>query len=121
MKSVTIPLVAGDGMTAIRMRVDDANSGLPIEALTLSTTTAGMLFREPGAETSIADIALTKLDGGANAELELSFYKEDGSSWLDDLTPGLVYEGQVYLDFDGVRQTVLTKIRFPMQEAFAAV
>jgi len=121
MKFLTIALVKGDSRPLIQFRIDDANKDAPIADLANSTVTAGMLFREQGAEITLADIALTKVGDGADALLLLSFAKEAGGSWLDDLTVGYVYEGQVYLDFDGKRQTVQTKIRFPLREAFAGV
>lgn len=121
MKTVTIPLVKGDERPLIQFRIDDANKNAPIEDLANSTVTAGMLFRELGSETTLADIDLTKVGDGFDGLLLLSFIKADGGSWLDDLTPGRVYEGQVYLEFDGKRQTVQTKIRFTIKEAFAAV
>lgn len=119
MKTVTIPLVVGDGMTAIRFRLDDAASAMPLESLLLGTTTAHMLFREAGSVETIADIELSKVDGGVNSEVQLSFIKDAGGSWLDGLTAGAMYEGQMYLLFNGVKQTVLTRIRFPLKEAFA--
>ncbi len=119
MKTVTIPLVKGDARPVIRLRIDDANKGAPIADLANNTVTAGMKLREYGSETTLADIDLSKVGDGFDALLLLSFAKEGGGSWLDDLTAGVVYEGQVYLDFDGARQTVQTKLRFLIKEGFA--
>lgn len=120
MKRVTIPMVNGDDRPLIQFRIDDANINEPIDDLANNTVTVGMLFRELGSATTIADIALTKVGDGSAALVLLDFENPAGGSWLDDLTAGLVYEGQLYLDFDGKKQTVLTKIRFLMKEAFAA-
>jgi hypothetical protein len=119
MKTVTIPVVKGDDRPVIRLRIDDANKNAPIEDLANNTVTAGMKFRESGSETTLADISLTKIGDGYDALVQLSFAKDGGGSWLDGCTAGLVYEGQVYLDFDGARQTVQTKLRFLVKEAFA--
>ncbi len=119
MKTVTIPVVIGDDRPLIQFRIDDANVDAPIDELAHGDVTAHMLFREPGSEESIADIALTKVGDGSAALVYLDFNKGDGTSWLDGLTAGMVYEGQLYLDYDGKRQTVQTKIRFLLKEAFA--
>lgn len=118
MKTITIPLVKGDGRPLIKFRIDDANVDAPIADLANNTVTAHMLFRELGAETSIADIELSKVGDGAAALVLLDFDKGNGASWLDDVEAGVVYEGQIYLLFNNVRQTVQTKIRFVIKEAF---
>lgn len=57
----------------------------------------------------------SEFDGTVRNAFIRRYYPE---SWLDGLTPGHVYEGQVYLDFDGQRQTVQTRLRFLLKEAF---
>lgn len=118
MKNIRIPLVQGDGRPLIKFRIDDANKGEPIAGLANSTVTAGMFFRDPEG-VLIADIALEKVGDGADALLLLDFWKDDDSgSWLDGLDAGMTYEGQIYVDFDGKRQTVQTKIKFQIKESF---
>lgn len=121
MRMIRIPLVQGDGRPLIEFRIDDANTRQPVRDLANSTVTAGMLFREVGGEELIADISLSKVNDGYDALVLLDFWRDDeGKSWLDGLSAGMIYEGQLYLDFDGRRQTVQTQIKFLIKEAFDA-
>lgn len=104
-----IKLVQGDNLPYIRLTLKHA-TGLPID---VSGADVNMYFRAKGSSTILSTIVCTKPNGGSDGKVIFNF-----SGNTLDVDPGY-YEGEIEIDFSGVKQTVYDTLQFQVRAQFA--
>lgn len=104
-----IKLVQGDNLPYIRLTLRHAN-GTPMD---VSAATVRMYFKERGSTTVLSTIICTKPAGGSDGIVVFNFY---GSTL--DVNPGY-YEGEIEIDYSGLKQTVYNTLQFQVRAQFA--
>lgn len=106
-----IKLVQGDTFPIVRLTLTDSVTGAAIN-LSAGTTSVNVYFREAGTTTVLATIACSKMSGGSTGQIQFNF-----SSGVLNVDPG-VYEGEIEINFDGLKQTVYELLKFNVREQF---
>ena len=108
-----IKLVQGDDLPRLFVQVLDE---ITSETLDLSDarTVATQKFRAKGDPTTLFTATMAKRNAGTLGELIWDWPADA----LDDLEVGR-YEGEISIDFNGERQTIVEKIPFKVVEKFA--
>ena len=104
-----IKLVQGDTLPYIRLTLKHANG----EPMDVSAATVRMYFREKGTTQILSTIICTKPNGGSDGIVVFNFY---GSTL--DVSPGY-YEGEIEVDYSGLKQTVYNTLQFQVRAQFA--
>mgnify|MGYP000048732030 CR=1 FL=1 len=104
-----IKLVQGDNLPYIRLTLRHANG----EPMDVSGATVKMYFRERGTTTVTSTIICTKPTGGHDGVVVFNFY---GSTL--NVNPGY-YEGEIEVDYSGLKQTVYNTLQFHVRAQFA--
>ena len=115
----TIRLTKGDDGPDLNVTLKDANTGDPADPdtwdgidLSAGTTSVTMKFRKRGSSTVLETLTLSKVDGGTDGKLLLTW----GATTLD-VDPG-VYEGEIEIDEAGKIQTVEERLTFRISDEF---
>lgn len=111
MTIATINLVKNDNLPQITLTLTDSNTGTAID-VSAATTTVQVRLRAQGGTTVLATLACSKPNGGGDGKVMFFF---PGNTL--DVAAG-VYEGEIELDFNGLKQTVYDLLRFRIREDF---
>ena len=112
MTIATINLVRNDNLPQVTLTLTDPATGSAID-LSASTTTILVRIRALGSTTVSATLTCSKPNGGGDGKAMFFF---PGTTL--DLAAG-VYEGEIEMNFDGLKQTVYDLLRFKVREEFA--
>ncbi len=117
-----ITLYENDHRPQFQVQLIDPETGSAID-LSNSNYTVKMLFRQTGSTTTIADIPMIQVSGGPSGTVYHAWVDVSANNvlLLDSVSAGNRYEGQIIIDFNGVKQTVDSRIRFIVRERFAEV
>jgi hypothetical protein len=109
--STQIKLVQGDNRPNVKLTLTNADGSV----LDVSAATAIVVyFRKAGAAATLATLACTKTNGGADGVIQFKF---PGTTL--NVEPG-AYEGEVEITFsDGDKQTVYDLLKFTVRAQFA--
>lgn len=115
-----INLVSNDGLPSLAITLKNANTGEPDDPDTWDpidvsdvTAVVYMKFRKQGSTTIIDTMTCINETDGTDGRVVLIW----SPTALAGLTAGL-YEGELYIDFNGVIQTVYDVVRFNIREDF---
>lgn len=111
MTIATINLVRNDNLPEVTLTLTDNATKLPID-LSASTTTVVVRLRAVGGVTVLATLNCTKPNGGADGKVSFFF---PGTTL--DLEAG-VYEGEIEISFNGLKQTIFDLLRFRLRDDF---
>lgn len=114
-----INLVQGDTLPSLNVTLKDSNTGElndpdswdPID-LSDGTTSINLLFRAKGSTTLLETIPFVKVDGGSTGQITLDW---TASALANDVGR---YEGQIEIDYNGSKQTVVEELEFKINESF---
>ncbi len=116
---MSIQLVQGDDGPDLNLTLKDSMSGDPgdpdswsVIDVSPSTTSVTMKFRLRNSTTVLETLTLTKVNGGTNGEVLLTW----GATSLD-VSPG-DYEGEIEINENGKIQTLVDPIRFALRAQF---
>ena len=116
---MAIELIKNDHLPDIFIDLRDANTGEPGDATTWEAvnisdpnTSVSVLWRQKGTTTVLATLGTTKVDGGVNGGVFMSW-----GTFLEDNEIGS-YEGQIEVNFDGDIQTVVERLDVNLGEKF---
>lgn len=109
--SEIIKLVQSDNLPEVTLTLTDNGTGLPID-LSASTTSVVVRFRALGETTVLATLSCTKVTGGGDGKVKFFF---PGTTL--NLPEGQ-YEGEIEIDFNGLKQTVYDLLKFKLREDF---
>lgn len=104
-----IKLVQGDNLPYIRLTLRHSNN-TPID---VTGATVVLYFRAAGSTEILSTIPCTAPNGGEDGVVVFNF---PGSTL--DVDAGY-YEGEIEIDFDGVKQTVYNTLQFQVRAQFA--
>ncbi len=106
-----IKLVKDDNLPEITLTLTDTTSGLPLD-LSAPTTSVVVQFRAVGGTSVLEVFQCVNVTNGEDGKVKFFF---PGSS-LD--VPAGLYEGEIEIDFGGLRQTVYDLLKFKVREDF---
>mgnify|MGYP006285657137 CR=1 FL=1 len=106
-----IKLVKDDNLPEVTLTLTDTNTGSPID-LSASTTSVNVYFRAVGSTTVLSTLACSKVSGGADGVVKFYF---PGSALNVASGP---YEGEIEINFNGLKQTVYDVLKFKVREDF---
>ncbi len=104
-----IKLVQGDNLPFIRLTLKNADGSV----LDVSGAAVSVRFRAAGSTTTLSTLSCTAVTDGSDGVVQFNF---PGNTLLVD--PGL-YEGEVEVDFGGLKQTVYDVLKFNVRPQFA--
>lgn len=107
--SERIKLVQGDNLPVIRLTLKNAD-GSPLD---VSGATVRVHFRASESDTVLSTLICTAPNGGGDGVVQFNF---SGNTLQVD--SGL-YEGEVEVDFGGLKQTVYDVLKFNVRQQFA--
>lgn len=115
-----INLVTNDGLPSLAITLKNANTGDPDDPETWDpidvsdpTTTVYMTFRKQGETTIIDNMACVNETDGTDGKVIMIW----SATALSGIVPGL-YQGEIYIDFNGVTQTVYDLVDFNIRQDF---
>ena len=103
-----IKLVQGDNLPTILLTLTDPN-GSPIN---LAAAVVRVYFRAAGASSVLSSILCRPKTDGTDGQVEFDF-----SNGVLDVPPGS-YEGEIEVNFGGLKQTVYEPLKFVVREQF---
>jgi hypothetical protein len=107
--STRIKLVQGDNLPYIRLTLKNADD----TPLDVSGGVVNVYFRAKDTTTILSTISCTKPNGGTDGVVVFNF-----SGNTLNVDPGY-YEGEVEVNFNGVKQTVYDPLQFQVRAQFA--
>jgi hypothetical protein len=107
--SERIKLVQGDNLPIIRLTLKNAD-GTPLD---VSGATVKVYFRAADSDTVLSTLICIPVTNGSDGVVQFNF---TGNTLQVD--PGL-YEGEVEVDFGGLKQTVYDVLKFNVRQQFA--
>ena len=107
-----IKLVKNDNLPQVTLTLTDENTGSAID-LSAATTTVNVRLRAQGSTTNIATLTCTKPNGGSDGKVMFYF---PGTTL--NVSAG-TYEGEIEMDFNGLKQTVYDLLYFSLREDFS--
>lgn len=110
-----IKLVRNDDLPRLFVQIIDDETGEPID-LSDARNVVTQKFRAKGDTETLFSATMVKRNDGTLGEVIWDW----PATGLTDLTPGR-YEGEVSIDFNGERQTVVERIPFKVIEDFEEV
>lgn len=106
-----IKLVQSDNLPEITLTLTDSSTGEVID-VSSSTTTVNVRFRAVGDTTVLAVLPCLNVTDGSDGKVKFYF----PGSTLD--VPGGTYEGEIEINFNGLKQTVYDVLKFKVREDF---
>lgn len=110
--SYTLNIVQTDTLPLLRVQLKSEGTGLPVSLVGVAIT-GSIRVREYGAEESLFDADLEKVDGGVYGWMKVAEWPADAF----DLDPG-IYEGQITVVLGSGTKTITRKIRVRIHEKF---
>lgn len=107
--SEKIKLVQGDNLPYILLALTNSD-GTPLD---VSGATVQVSFREAGTTTVLAVLPCMNVTDGTDGQVQFNF---PGTTL--DVDPGM-YEGEIEIDFGGLRQTIYDILKFSVRAQFA--